>query len=441
MPELREHLILFTRCPEPGTTKTRLIPLLGPEGAAAFQERMSRHALACAIQMAGGRGASLEVRHEGGNLRRMQALLGTQPLFRPQGPGDLGRRMAESLRQAFAGGAARAVIIGTDIPGISPSHLTRAFEALSRKDLVFGPAADGGYYLIGARAESFRRGAPYLETQIPWGTAGVLRRSLDAARAAGLTWETLGRLADVDRPQDLPEAMKALCAGAHGPPLSVIIPALNEADEIGATLAALPPAAKVESIVVDGGSRDATVAVAAARGVRVLKSRPPRALQMNAGAALASGARLLFLHADTRPPRDLCAQVAATLSRPGAGAGAFRLVIDADRPGLRLIAQAANWRSRLLQMPYGDQALFMGRELFWDLGGFAPLPIMEDYDLVRRLKKRTRVRLAPGAVLTSARRWERHGILATWLCNQWILAAYHLGISPSRLARWYRMAR
>lgn len=441
MPELREHLILFTRCPEPGTTKTRLIPLLGPEGAAAFQERMGRHALTCALRLAAERGASIEVRHEGGSLRRMQAWLGPQALFRPQGPGDLGRRMAESLSRAFAEGAARAVIIGTDIPGISPSHLAQAFEALNRNDLVFGPAADGGYYLIGVRAESFRRGAPYLEAHIPWGGAGVLRRSLAVARGAGLTWETLGRLADVDRPEDLSEAMRALCADAHGPPLSVIIPALNEADRIGATLDALPPESGLEPIVVDGGSRDATVAAAAAHGVRVLKSRPPRALQMNAGAALASGARLLFLHADTRPPRDLCAQVAATLSRPGTGAGAFRLGIDAERPGLRLIARAANWRSRLLQMPYGDQGLFLERELFWGLGGFAPLPIMEDYDLVRRLKKRTRIRLAPGAVLTSARRWEQHGILATWLCNQWILAAYHFGVAPSRLARWYRMRR
>ncbi len=92
-------------------------------------------------------------------------------------------------------------------------------------------------------------------------------------------------------------------------------------------------------------------------------------------------------------------------------------------------------------MPYGDQGLFLNRELFWGLGGFAPLPILEDYDLIRRLKKRTRVRLAPGRVLTSARRWQQHGILATWLCNQWILAAYHLGVPPARLARWYRMRR
>ncbi len=441
MPESREQLIVFTRYPEPGTTKTRLIPLLGPEGAAAFQRRMSRHALACALRLAAERGTSIEVRHEGGTLRRMQAWLGPQPLFRPQGRGDLGRRMADSLSQAFAAGAERAVIIGTDIPGISPAHLAQAFDALGRNDLVFGPTADGGYYLIGVRAESFQRGAPYLEAHIPWGTAEVLRQSFAIARAAGLTWATLGRLADVDRPEDLPAAVKTLSAGAPASSLSVIIPALNEADRTGATLAALPPAAGVEIIVVDGGSRDATAAIAEAGGARVLRSRPPRALQMNAGAALASGTRLLFLHADTRPPRDLCAQVDSTLARPGTGAGAFRLGIDSQRPGLRLIAQAANWRSRLLQMPYGDQGLFLTRELFWRLGGFAPLPILEDYDLIRRLKKRTRVRLAPGRVLTSARRWQQHGILATWLCNQWILAAYHLGVPPARLACWYRMRR
>jgi hypothetical protein len=438
MSDSRERLILFTRYPEPGTAKTRLIPVLGPEGAAAFQQRMSRHALERAGRLAAEQGVSLEIRHEGGSGGRMRAWLGPQHAYRPQGPGSLGRRMAHALARAFDTGAARAVIIGSDIPGITRTDLHRAFEALRRHDLVFGPSSDGGYYLIGATAEAFRRGAPYLGEGIPWGSAKVLAQSTDAARAAGLRLALLDVRDDVDRPEDLPAAIKTLSDAGSPPRLSVIIPALNEAQHIGETLSALPPAAEVEILVVDGGSCDGTAAIAESRQVRVLRARPPRAVQMNAGAALASGASLVFLHADTRLPRDLAAQVAATLSLPGTGAGAFHLAIDSQHPGLKLIARAANWRSRWLQMPYGDQAIFMHRDLFWNLGGFAPQALMEDFDIIRRLKKRARVRLAPGCALTSARRWQRHGILATWLCNQWIIAAYHLGATTDRLARWYR---
>jgi uncharacterized protein len=436
MSDPRERLILFTRYPEPGTTKTRLIPLLGPEGAAAFQARMSRHAVQTAGRLSAERGVSLEIRHEGGSVGQLRAWLGSRHEYRPQGPGSLGRKMAQSLAAAFDSGAERAVIIGSDIPGIAAADLARGFDALRCHDLVFGPTADGGYYAVGATADGFRRGSTFLDERIPWGSSRVLAQSTDAARAKGQRWALLEARDDVDRPEDLPAAIKTLSAAAGPMRLSVIIPALNEAQQIGATLACLP--IEVEAIVVDGGSRDATAAIAESRQARVLKARPPRAIQMNAGAALASGASLIFLHADTRLPRDMAAQVAATLARPHTGAGAFHLKIDSRHPGLRLIARVANWRSRWLQMPYGDQALFMQRDLFWGLGGFAPLAIMEDFDIVRRLKKRTRVRLAPGWAVTSARRWQQHGILATWLCNQWMITAFHLGAPTERLARWYR---
>jgi hypothetical protein len=349
--------------------------------------------------------------------------------------------MAHSFAQAFDTGAERAVIIGSEIPGITVADLARAFDLLRGHDVVFGPTSDGGYYAIGATADGFRRGSPYFDEQIPWGTAKVLARSIKAAQTGGLRWSLLDVRDDVDRPEDLPAAMKILSDTTRPPCLSVIIPTLNEAQLIGATLSALPPSTDVETLVIDGGSRDGTTAIAESWNARVLKSRPPRAIQMNAGAALASGANLVFLHADTRLPCDLAAQVTTTLSRPGTGAGAFHLRIDPPRPGLELIARAANWRARWLQMPYGDQAIFMQRDTFWGLGGFAPLAIMEDFEIIRRLKKRARVRLAPGCAVTSARRWQQHGVVATWLCNQWMIAAFLLGVSADRLAHWYQMKR
>ena len=433
-----ERLILFTRYPEPGTAKTRLVSLLGAEGAAEFQRRLTVHAAKAAAEAGRLRGLSLEIRHEGGGESRMRDWLGDGFTFRPQGSGDIGARMQTSLGDAFAEGAPRAVLIGSDIPGLTSATVVRAFNALKHHDLVFGPAADGGYYLIGMTAACFRRGTAYLGPSIPWGSPDVLARTLGMVRDARLIFTLLKTLADVDRPQDLPAAMQALCSGKDRPALSVVIPALNEAGQIAETLSALARSSNVEIIVVDGGSPDGTIAVARAAGVRVLEARPPRSIQMNAGAAAAGGDLLLFLHADTRLPAGFETQVRQTLARSRVAAGAFRLKIDGNQRGLRTIEAVANWRSRVLQMPYGDQALFLRSYTFWESGAFPPIPIMEDFELVRRLKRRGRIALAPGCAETSARRWLRLGAVKTWLVNQCVIAAYCAGVSPKRLAAWYR---
>ena len=433
-----DRLILFTRFPLPGSAKTRLIPVLGPEGAAAFQRRLSEHAVQAADAARAQRGISLEIRHADGTTAQMQQWLGSAFSYRPQGAGDLGGRMEACLRAAFEEGAPRAVLIGADIPALTSAILAQAFEALTRHDLVLGPAEDGGYYLIGATAEAFGRSCACLGPGIAWGSTDVLARTMARAREAGLTFALLATLADVDGPGDLPAALQALCRGKTGPALSVVLPALNEAGELAQTLAALAPNRGIEVIVVDGGSTDATLAIARKAGVRTLAARPPRSVQMNAGAAAAGGATLLFLHADTRLPKGFEEQVQRALARPAAAAGAFRLRIDGAGRGLRLVEGAANWRARLLQMPYGDQALFVKRDVFWEAGAFLPLPIMEDFEFVRRLKTRGRIILAPGSALTSARRWRRIGLLKTWLVNQRVIAGYCLGCAPERLAAWYR---
>jgi hypothetical protein len=439
MSDLPERLIVFTRYPEPGTTKTRLIPVLGPEGAAELQRRMTLQVVQAAEQLRKDRPLTVEIRYEGGSTARMQEWLGAGFACHPQGDGDIGRRMAQGFAQAFEAGCRRAVIVGSDVPGINPVLMAEAFDRLRRHDLVFGPAVDGGYYLIGCNAACFRNGVPYLGAGIGWGAAGVLDQTLAILRAMGLSHALLALLTDVDRPGDLAVGMKALSRGPGRTALSVIIPALNEAGQIHRTVSALTKTAAAELIVVDGGSSDATAAIAAAAGARVLRSQPPRALQMNAGAAAASGDILVFLHADTRLPDSFSHQVTSTLAAPGVCAGAFHLHIDATSPGLRLIERVANWRAHSLQLPYGDQALFMPMGTFWELAGFRPLAIMEDFEMVRRLKRRGRVALAPGRAATSARRWRRQGILKTWLLNQWLIAAYHLGVSADRLARWYRI--
>jgi len=220
--------------------------------------------------------------------------------------------------------------------------------------------------------------------------------------------------------------------------ISVIIPALNEAQYIATTLASLRPGPGIDIIVVDGGSRDDTAALARAHGATVLTSPPGRARQQNLGAAAASGNLLFFLHADTLAPPDYASLIRQTLSTPGVAAGAFSLQIAAPQPSLKLISTLANCRSRWLQLPYGDQGLFLHATLFHTLGGFPDLPIMEDVILVRRLRRCGRIVTLPQSVRTSARRWQQLGPLRTTAINQLMLLGYSWGIAPNTLARLYR---
>ncbi|MFH1628282.1 MAG: glycosyltransferase family 2 protein, partial [Pseudomonadota bacterium] len=173
---------------------------------------------------------------------------------------------------------------------------------------------------------------------------------------------------------------------------------------------------------------------AARTGVRVESSPRGRALQQNRGAELAEGSVLLFLHADTHLPDSYVTHVFETLIDPMTSAGAFRFRSDLNRPAMKGIAFLANFRSRFLKLPYGDQGLFVRKPVFDRVGGFPDVPIAEDLFLVRRLAKRGRIRIASADVTTSARRWLVLGLLRTTLINQIIVAGCYLGVSPHTLA-------
>lgn len=222
--------------------------------------------------------------------------------------------------------------------------------------------------------------------------------------------------------------------------ISIVIPTLNEANTLPATLAGLARPG-VEVIVADGGSQDQTLAVAQEYGAWTVSAPTGRAVQMNAGSRLARGEILLFLHADTRLPADFDQEVRATLAQPGTSAGAFRLAVDQPGPRLGLVVAGVNWRSGCFQLPYGDQGLFLAADLFRALGGYAELPFLEDVELVRRLRRQGKILLTSGAAVTSARRWQRLGVGQTTLRNQVILLAYFLGVSPQRLQHWYRVGQ
>ena len=220
--------------------------------------------------------------------------------------------------------------------------------------------------------------------------------------------------------------------------ISVIIPALNEADNIAETLLSIGQGNTIQVVVADGGSQDNTVSIAESLGAKVISVQPPRSKQMNRGAATATGDVLLFLHADTRLPKNFDRLILDSLAQPGVAAGAFALGIDAPTPALRLIERIANWRSRFLRIPYGDQGIFMLSRVFHEAGGFSDLPIMEDFELIRRLRRKGDIITLSASVLTSSRRWQNLGILKTTLINQLVVIAYYMGIPPKTIARLYR---
>ncbi len=234
--------------------------------------------------------------------------------------------------------------------------------------------------------------------------------------------------------------------GDTRPCVTVVVPALHEAEAVGPLLDhlfSLPAPGPVEVIVVDGSDTADTLAAVTRPEVRTLSALPGRARQMNAGAATAGAGALLFLHADTRLPRDAFKALLEALdpARGDAVGGAFDLDIDSPRPVLRIIALFGRWRARLTRVPFGDQGIFVRREVFRALGGFPDVPVMEDLRFMRALKGHGRVVLLRRRVLTSARRWEAEGPVRRTLAN-WRLRLLHaLGVPPERLARHYRPQR
>lgn len=427
-------IILFTRLPKPGFTKTRLIPALGADGAANLQRQMTVHTLNRAQSAARRHGLALEVHYTGGERPDFQQWLGADIEYRQQETGDLGVRMAQAFASAFKRGCRSVVLIGTDCPQIDESILREAFSSLEGKDLVLGPAHDGGYYLIG-----LRRPSPELFHEITWGTETVLEQTLLRARDAGRSYCLLETRNDVDRPEDLAlwtAISKETAPCSRVERISVIIPTLNEAARIGVILGRVTNEPDVEVVIADGGSTDDTCAIAQDLGAIVTHSLPGRGRQMNAGAEIATGKILLFLHADTLPPPGFSHSVREALMQPDNVAGAFHFRLDTRSPLLSLVEWLTNIRSSIFHEPYGDQGLFLRASTFAEIGGFREAPVLEDIIIIRVLRRMGQIAIIQEAAVTSARRWQRLGILKTFLLHRGVILAYTMGASPSTIAVW-----
>ncbi len=434
------QILIFSRFPIPRQAKTRLIPALGPDGSARLHRRMTEHALDVIRAVAKpDKAADVEITicYTGARRQHFRAWLGPDLQYTPQPSGDLGVRMRRAFELAFRNGAKHALAVGCDVPDLSLPILQQALNGLHHDDVVLGPTTDGGYYLIG-----MKRFHPELFTAIDWGTDFVCNQTRRAIERKQLTVAELSTLRDVDRPEDLDAFYKNQTFAdifSGKPMISVIIPTLNEATSLGRTLERAHCADTIEIIVADGGSCDTTREIAKQYGALVLEAHGGRALQQNAAAVTANGRLLLFLHADTLLPNNYADLIRRALDNPSTVAGAFRFKTDGSGVALRLIEWAANFRSAVLRWPYGDQGLFMEKRVFDEMGGFAALPIMEDFNLVGRLRRRGFIVSLREPAITSARRWLRLGVLRTTIINQIMIIGFIGGIPIPALNRFYRI--
>jgi uncharacterized protein len=369
----------------------------------------------------------------------------------PQTGTDLGEKMNNTFSRCFLEGFRSAVIIGSDSPDLPHQIIKEAFHVLEKNDAVIGPSYDGGYYLIGFRREAF---SPRAFNGIAWSTDSVFKKTLQILQDEGIHVHVLPVWRDIDRPEDIAALIKnnektdfanskTMNWLLMRPRFSIIIPVLNEEaainpalEHIGRFQEATGPS---EIIVVDGDPEGKTIGAIRDRKVITAVSNRGRGNQMTRGAALAKGDILLFLHADTRLPLNALTLIDSVLRDPACQAGAFDLAIASARPIFRLIEKTASFRSRLTRIPYGDQAFFFRGDYFRAIGGFADIPIMEDVEIMRRIKKRgDRIIIIDRPATTSARRWEKEGVLYCTLRNWLLISLYLFGVSPERLSKFYQ---
>lgn len=440
-PSGHSRVAQLTRFPIAARVKTRLIPALGEQGAAALHRALAEHVASEVFALAATEEADMEVWYDSGTTRQMRSWLGPLPRYRQQPSGDLGQRLAFIFDTAFREGVHSCVAVGSDCPAMTADHLRQALMALDKTDVVIGPANDGGYWLIGIRSVA-ARALPILFQGIEWGSERVFEQSIERAKRHELRVTLLEKLADVDRPEDVCEWTRMRDPLDEAMRISVVIPTLNEQEMIGNAIASAYNGGVSEVIVVDGGSSDSTREVATAAGARVVVTSRGRARQMNFGAARTTGDAMLFLHADTTLPPRTAALVRDALLLPGVVGGAFTYSASGAGRWDTILSVGGRWRCQLSGHPYGDQALFLRARTFRALSGFPDIPVMEDWELVYRLRKLGRVVVLPEPIVTSSASWADYGFAKASLLNLVAIFGYQLGVDPYRLVTWRnRIAR
>ena len=428
-------LLIFLRYPEPGMVKRRLSETVGPQRAAEAYEKLIRRTLGVACDF---KRRAPEVRialyyTPADSAESLRNKFRGPWEFCPQQGAHLGARMENALRAAFANGAAKAVLIGTDLADIEATDIEWSFRNTGERVVVLGPASDGGFYLIGTDRPI---DAPFRFTT--WGTGEVFSRTARELEAIGFGIRLAAERNDVDRKPDLDRMDRDLLFAR---PISVIIPTLTEARKLSALLTYLQNSIWPgdEIIVVQGCSPEKPSVHRISPSLTFACARKGRGIQQNTGAMLARGKILFFLHDDTIPPPEFPYLIRRACLENRSTLGCFKLRFLPSNRALGLIAAWANLRTALFKLPYGDQGLFCEKEVFEKVGGFGRSYLMEDVDLVRKLRKMGRgtVSILPAPVYSSSDRYLRKGILKASLENHRTFLLAALGRDERILCRNY----
>jgi uncharacterized protein len=433
----RKALILFMRYPEPGCVKSRLAAAVGPEEAARVYEKLIRRTLGVA--------AEFKRKHPEVDLfvsftppdkmLRLQEAYPGPWRFRCQKGMHLGERMEGAIREVLSQGYSDVLLVGTDLADLEPSDFTDAFQAMENGCGALGPAADGGFYLIG-----LRRPCPAVFRFESWGTGDIFARTERLLLNSGFALRRLKERRDVDYPEDLPFIQGKTWFSTS---LSIIIPTLNSGDRLAPYLHSLQQQIwpDDEIILVKTQTTDQKKVPATPEQItpKILSVYAPRGrgLQLSRGATTAKGGLLFFLHDDSTPPPNFACFVREICEQSDMSVGCFELAFSPSNLLLNGIARWANLRTRIFKLPYGDQGLFCRRDSYENAGGFAKPYLMEDVDFVRRCRRFGRLMVLPERIVTSSERYIRMGIVRASLHNHLTMLLYHLGVSDRRLYRFY----
>lgn len=427
-----DQLIFFVKAPKRGEVKSRLAAEIGDEKALSIYKAVATRSLNSLRKGLYDLQIACYPPDEG---EMVSEWLGPDLNLQPQKGAELGERMGNAFRDAFYQGAEKVVLVGSDIPGLERYRVEEAFSALEDNDAVINPTFDGGYCLIGFAKQGFQ---PAIFRGIKWSSESVFKDTIEIFSRKGTTVRVLRPLHDIDRAEDLkyfPEFSETKKI------ISVIVPVLGEAESINPLvrhLLSLDGAEECEIIVIDGDPGRGTVDAIEEKGIRKIVSEKGRARQMNMGAGAAKGEILLFLHADTYLPANAFRKIRDTIAGGRYVGGAFNLSLDSSRPLIRFISRAGAIRTRLTHIPYGDQAIFLRRDYFMKIGRYKEISLMEDVELMRRIKRLGgKIRILNEPASTSARKYLRDGPLYAASRNCLLRILFDLGTPPEKLEKLY----